>query len=140
MEFRMGTTVNCNLPRTPLQRRSQPEALAVPQESTEEQTLAGPVRTDAADAADRFVDPREHVHPGVGDDDQLLVVVWISAVAIGSVFAGIFGRRKGSRAGNGVGVRIVLDVAREEEGEGPMRAAGEAADDLVIVGVLGGGL
>ena len=30
-----------------------------------------------------------------------------------------------------------MDVARQKEGEGPMRAVGEAVDDLVVVG-LGG--
>ena len=129
-----STELNCNLPRAPLQGRSQSKRLAVPQESTEEQTLAGPIRTDAADAANRFVDLGEHVHPGVGDDDQLLVVVWISAVF--STIVIMFGR--GGNIGNGVGFGVVLDVAREEEGEGPVGAAGEAVDDLVVVGVISG--
>ena len=127
-----STELNCNLPRASLQGRSQSKRLAVPQESAQEQTLAGPIRADAADAANRFVDLGEHVHPGVGDDDQLLVVVGVSAVAAGSIF-----RRRGSVGGNGVGSGVVLDVPWEEEGEGPMGAVGEAVDDLVVVGVGG---
>ena len=79
------------------------------------------------------MDSGEHVHPGLGDDDQLLVVVWIAAIVI--TFRGnIIGR-------NGVGFGVVMDVAREEEGEGPVRTAGEAVDDfiLLVVALVGSG-
>ena len=65
----------------------------------------------------------------MGDDDQLLVVVGVAST--GAVLAiTTFGGWRGG--GNGVGFWVVMDVAREEEGEGPMGAAGEAVDDFIL--------
>ena len=128
-------------PRTSLQGRSQLKALAVFQKSTQKQALAGSVRSDTTDAADGFVDAGQHVHPGVGDDDQLLVVVGVAAVVIVVVVLSIIAFGGILNSGNGVGFGIVTDVAREEEGEGPMGAAGEAVHDFILLAVVlvGGG-
>ena len=125
------------VPGAALQGRSQLKCLAVPQKSTQQQTLSGPVRADARDAPDRPMDAGQHVDAGVGDDDELLVVsVDIIAIAIATAVAPIGLGRGRDRVGPG----IVPDVPGEEEGEGPdVRPVGEAGDDLVrLLGLLGG--
>ena len=121
------------VPSAALQGRAQLEALAVPQEAAQEQTLSRPVRADARHAADGPVDAAQHVHAGVRYHDELLVVS-VGIVATATAVATGFGR------GHRVGFGIVPDVPGEEEGEGPdVRPVGEAGDDLVgLLGLLGG--